>query len=293
MSFKPSFLICAALLSFSALVQPLHAKDLRPGGKLLLTNGIATIEGSSGGGLASWSLIAGNETRDGIGGSGHVTVAEFEDYRLDSEGFALGLFNRVELSYARQALNTKGIGAALGLGYGYQLNQDIYGAKLRIAGDVIYGDPLMPQIAVGVQHKRNLDGPVTAAIGAAQAEGTDYYVSATKLFLSHSILVGATARYTKANQGGLLGFGGDRNDDHSLQFEGSLAYQLSRQLVIGGEYRTKPDNLSIAREEDWYDIFAAFAINRNLTVAAAYANIGTVATSKKQHGGLLSLRASF
>ena len=63
--------------------------------------------------------------------------------------------------------------------------------------------------------------------------------------------------------------------------------------MIGGEYRTKPDNLSIAREEDWYDIFAAFAINRNLTVAAAYANIGTVATSKKQHGGLLSLRASF
>tara|TARA_R110000850_G_scaffold179992_2_gene305708 strand:- start:119 stop:1000 length:882 start_codon:yes stop_codon:yes gene_type:complete len=293
MIYKFCFSICAAPMMFSALAQPLHAKDLRQGGKLLLTNGIATIEGSSGGGLASWSLIAGNETRDGIGGSGHVTVAEFADYRLDSEGVSLGFFNRVELSYARQALNTKGIGAALGLGYGYQLNQDIYGAKLRIAGDLVYGDPLMPQIAVGVQHKRNLDGPVTAAVGAAHAEGTDYYVSATKLFLSHSILVGATARYTKANQGGLLGFGSANNDDHSLQFEGSLAYQLSRQLVVGGEYRTKPDNLAIAREDDWYDLFAAFAINRNLTVAAAYANIGSVATSKEQHGGLLSLRASF
>ncbi len=293
MKFHSCFAICAVPIMFLALVQPLHAKELRQGGKLLLTNGIASLEGSSGGGLASWSLIAGNETRDGIGGSAHVTVAEFEDYRLDSEGFALGFFNRVELSYARQALNTKGVGAALGLGYGYQLNQDIYGAKLRIAGDVVYGDPLMPQIAVGVQHKRNLDSPVTAAVGAVHAEGTDYYVSATKLFLSHSILVGATARYTKANQGGLLGFGGDKKDDYSLQFEGSLAYQLSRKLVIGGEYRTKPDNLSIAREEDWYDLFAAFAINRNLTVAAAYANIGSVATSKEQRGGLLSLRASF
>lgn len=293
MNYKFCFSICAAPMIFSALVQPLHAKDLRQGGKLLLTNGIATIEGSSGGGLASWSLIAGNETRDGIGGSAHVTVAEFEDYRLDSEGFALGFFNRVELSYARQALNTKEIGAALGLGYGYQLNQDIYGAKLRLAGDVVYGDPLVPQIAIGVQHKRNLDGPVTAAVGATHAEGTDYYISATKLFLSHSILVGATARYTKANQGGLLGFGGDKNNSHDLQFEGSLAYQLSRKLVVGGEYRTKPDNLSIAREDDWYDLFAAFAINRNLTVAAAYANIGSVATSSEQRGGLISLRASF
>ena len=290
---KSCLSICVAAMMFTAMAQPLHAKDLRQGGKLLLTNGIASLEGSSGGGLASWSLIAGNETRDGIGGSAHVTLAEFDDYRLDSEGVAIGLFNRVELSFARQALNTKGIGAALGLGYGYQLNQDIYGTKLRIAGDVVYGDPLMPQIAVGVQHKRNLDGPVTAAVGAVKAKGTDYYVSATKLFLSHSILVGATARYTKANQGGLLGFGGDRNDDYSLQFEGSLAYQLSRKLVIGGEYRTKPDNLAIAREEDWYDLFAAYAINHNLTVAAAYVNIGSVATSDEQRGGLVSLRASF
>ena len=285
------FLVTVAALAYSA--QPAAAEELRQGGKLLLTNGIATIEGSSGGGLASWSLIAGNATRDGVGGSAHVTLAEFDDFRLDSEGVASGLFNRVELSYARQALNTKGIGAALGLGYGYQLNQDIYGAKLRIAGDVVYGDPLLPQIAVGVQHKRNLDGAVTAAVGAVQSDGTDYYVTATKLFLSHSFLIGATARYTKANQGGLLGFGGDKNDDYNLQFEGSLAYQFSRKLVIGGEYRTKPNNLSIAREDDWYDIFAAYAINRNLTVAAAYVDLGSVATSKEQRGGLISLRATF
>ena len=169
MKLRSCLSICAVAMTFTALGQPLQAKELRQGGKLLLTNGIASIEGASGGGLASWSLIAGNETGDGIGGSAHITVAEFEDYRLDSEGFALGLFNRVELSYARQALNTKGIGAALGLGYGYQLNQDIYGAKLRVAGDVVYGDPLMPQIAVGVQHKRNLDRLVTAAVGAVES----------------------------------------------------------------------------------------------------------------------------
>ena len=37
-----------------------HAKDvdLLEGGKLVLTNGITTIEGSSGGGLATWATIA-------------------------------------------------------------------------------------------------------------------------------------------------------------------------------------------------------------------------------------------
>jgi len=270
-----------------------HGEALRNGGKLLLTNGVTTVEGSSGGGLATWSIIAGKETGNGIGASGHVTVAELPDYRLQNHGLAIGLFDRVELSYARQNLDTRDMGAALGLGQGYMINQDIFGAKLRIAGDLVYGDPLMPQIAIGVQHKRNLDGNVTGAVGAADSDGTDYYVSATKLFLSHSLLANATVRYTDANQGGLLGFGGDRNADKSLQFEGSLAYQLSRKLVIGGEYRTKPDNLSFAREDDWFDAFAAFAITRNLTVTAAYADLGSVATADNQRGALFSLQAAF
>ncbi|WP_243457249.1 DUF3034 family protein [Parasphingorhabdus cellanae] len=260
---------------------------------MLLTNGIATVEGSSGGGLASWSLIAGNATKDGIGASAHVTLAELPDYRLDTEGVAVGLFDSVELSYARQNLNTKAIGAALGLGYGYSLNQDIYGAKLRVAGHVVYGDPLMPQIAVGVQHKRNLDGQVVTAVGAAETNGTDFYASATKLFLAQSILANATVRYTKANQGGLLGFGGDQNNSRSLEFEGSVAYQLSRKFVVGGEYRSKPNNLGIAREDDWFDVFAAYAINRNLTIAGAYVDLGSIATADNQRGALLSLRASF
>ncbi|QTD57748.1 DUF3034 family protein [Parasphingorhabdus cellanae] len=275
------------------LATPSFAEDLRPGGKLLLTNGIATVEGSSGGGLASWSLIAGNATKDGIGASAHVTLAELPDYRLDTEGVAVGLFDSVELSYARQNLNTKAIGAALGLGYGYSLNQDIYGAKLRVAGHVVYGDPLMPQIAVGVQHKRNLDGQVVTAVGAAETNGTDFYASATKLFLAQSILANATVRYTKANQGGLLGFGGDQNNSRSLEFEGSVAYQLSRKFVVGGEYRSKPNNLGIAREDDWFDVFAAYAINRNLTIAGAYVDLGSIATADNQRGALLSLRASF
>lgn len=285
-------LACVLALSVTTGVAA-HAQDLRNGGKLLLTNGVSTIEGSGGGGLATWSTIAGNATEEGIGGSAHGTVIELPDYNWTSYGVALGFFDRVELSYARQNLDTIDIGAALGLGRGYTLNQDVFGAKLRLAGDAVYGSSLMPQIAVGVQHKRSSDDAVVAAVGGASPHGTDFYISATKLLLSHSVLANATVRFTKANQNGLLGFGSATDNDHKPQFEGSIAYQLSRRFVIGGEYRTKPDNLAIAREDDWLDLFAAYAVTRNVTVTAAYVDLGSIATADKQRGAFLSLQAAF
>lgn len=284
----------AGLLAFSVcILAPAQAQELRNGGKLLLTNGVSTIEGSGGGGLATWSTIAGNATKEGIGGSVHGTLIELPDYNWTSYGVALGVFDRVELSYARQNLDTINIGTALGLGRGYTLNQDVFGAKVRLAGDAVYGDSLIPQIAIGVQHKRSSDKAVVAAVGGASPHGTDFLISATKLFLSHSVLANATVRFTKANQNGLLGFGSAIDNDHKAQFEGSLAYQFSRRFVVGGEYRTKPDNLAIAREDDWFDLFAAYALNRNVTVTAAYVDLGSIATADKQRGAFLSLQAAF
>lgn len=285
-------IMCLLALTASA-VSAAEAQDLRNGGKLLLTNGVSTIEGSGGGGLATWSTIAGNATEEGIGGQLHGTVIELPDYNWTSYGIAVGFFDRVELSYARQNLDTIDIGTALGLGRGYTLNQDIFGAKIRLAGDAVYGDSLMPQIAIGVQHKRSSDDAVVAAVGGASPNGTDFYISATKLFLSHSVLANATVRFTKANQNGLLGFGSATDNDHKPQFEGSIAYQVSRRFVVGGEYRTKPDNLAIAREDDWIDLFAAYALTRNVTVTAAYVDLGSIATADNQRGAFLSLQAAF
>ncbi len=293
---QPLLRLSAALpLLLASIAAPAHAQDARviDGGKLLLTNGVATIEGTSGGGLATWATIAGRETDRGIGLSGHVTLIELPDYGWQSHGFAVGIANRLELSYARQNFDTRDVGTALGLGKGYTLNQDVFGAKVRLIGDTVYGDPLLPQISVGVEHKRNRDTPVALAVGAAHGKGTDVTLSATKLFLSHSVLVNATARLTKANQAGLLGFGTAGSDDHSLQFEGSVAYQLSRRAVVGAEYRTKPDNLAIAREDDWWDLSAAYALTNNLTVTAAYVDLGSIATFDKQRGGFLSAQLAF
>ena len=291
---QPLFRLLATFsLACAAVPAAAEETPLIDGGKLLLTNGVATIEGSSGGGLATWSTIAGRATDRGIGLSGHVTLIELPDYGWQSHGVAVGFANRIELSYARQNFDTRDVGTALGLGRGYTLNQDVFAAKVRLTGDVVYGDALLPQISVGVEHKRNRDAPVARAVGAAHGSGTDITLSATKLFLSHSVLVNATARLTKANQAGLLGFGTAADDNHRLQFEASVAYQLSRRAVIGAEYRTKPDNLAIAREDDWWDLFAAYALTDNLTVTAAYVDLGSIATFDNQRGGFLSAQIAF
>ena len=62
-------------IGLSALLgaSPAVAGEARIGGKLLLTGGVSTVEGSAGAGLATWSTIAGDETEDGIGGKVHAT----------------------------------------------------------------------------------------------------------------------------------------------------------------------------------------------------------------------------
>lgn len=265
---------------------------LLPGGKLLLTNGVTSIEGASGGGIATWATIGGLETDRGIGLTAHATLIELPDFGWQSHGVAVAIADRVELSYARQNFDTRDVGAALGLGQGYTFNQDVFGAKVRLTGDLVYGDPLMPQIAVGVQHKRSRDAAVVQAVGAKSSTGTDFFVSTSKLFLAQSVLASATLRYTSSNQGGVLGFGNAADDGRELQFEGSVAYQLSRQAVVGAEFRSKPDNLGFG-EDDWMDIFAAYAVHDHITVTAAYADLGSIATFEDQRGGFLSAQIAF
>ncbi|UVI40271.1 DUF3034 family protein [Qipengyuania spongiae] len=260
-------------------------------GKLLLTNGVTTIEGTSGGGIASWATLAGMEER-GLGISAHATLVLLPDFTWQSHGVAASFGNRIELSYARQNFDTNDAGAALGLGEGYTFSQDVFGAKFRLLGDLVYGEPLLPQISLGVQHKRSRNDAVVAALGAAEAEGTDVYVSATKLLLSRSILANGTLRLTKANQNGLLGFGSAAHPDYGLQFEGSLAYQFSRRFALGAEYRSKPDNLGLG-EDGWMDLFAAYAPTDFLTLTAAYADLGSIATFEEQRGAFLQAQIAF
>lgn len=285
-----------AVAAFMALLGSASARsdELRSAGKLLLTGGVTSVEGSGGGGLASWALITGYETREGVGANVHATLVTLPDFQFRAVGGAVGLFDRLELSYARQSFDTEDAGATLGLGQGFTFHQDVLGAKLRLVGDAVYDqDRWLPQLAVGVQYKNADKAAVIGLLGGQHDKGVDVYVSATKVFLAQSLVLNGTVRATKANQTGLLGFGGPGgHDDRTLQFEGSAGMLLTKRLLVGAEYRTKPNNLGL-KEDDWYDLFAAYALNKSLSVTAGYADLGTIATFKGQRGLYLSLQAGF
>ena len=289
--------LVAGCLSFTANIA---LADLPTSNKLLLTGGVSQIEGAAGGGLTPWAVIGGYGTNNEVGGNIHYTYAKTSDYKLDSYGFTLGLFDRVEFSVAQQEFdisNLRGkVEAALPGAIGRDtLNQIIVGAKVRVFGEaVLDADTWMPQVAVGVQYKENQDkefikGPV---VGAKSDHGTDVYIAATKLLLDKNLLLNGTVRFTKANQFGLLGFGGDKNDSYKPMLEVSAAYLLRKDLAIGAEYRMKPNNLRSPankllfgganvvdlKEDDAFDIFVAYAPTKNISLTAAYVYLGNIAT---------------
>ena len=279
-----------------ATVFPAHvlqAQDAGPGhgGKLLLTGGVSQVEGAGGGGLTPWALIGGYGSRDQIGASAYYTRVGLDDYSLDSYGAMLSLFDRVEFSVAKQRFDTRDIGAALGLGRGFTIGQDILGVKVKLVGDaVLEQDSWLPQIALGLHHKRNDEGALLGAIGARDDSGTDIYLSATKIYLAQSLLLNATLRSTEANQFGILGFGGDRHDGRSLEFEGSAAVLLHRTLALGAEYRTKPDNLNIADEDAAWDAFLAWAPSKHVSLTLAYVDLGNIVIADNQRGWYASVQ---
>jgi len=269
-------------------------------GKLLATGGVSEVEGAGGGGLTPWALITGYGTKDSYGANLHYTFLETQDYRLTSHGVAFGLLDRGEVSVAQQ--DFVGTDKAL---YGVRLRQDIVGVKLRVLGDAVYDqDSFLPQIAVGAQFKHDqgisgLEGlgvHNATDLGAQDNSGTDFYVAATKLFLDESILANLTLRYTKANEFGLLGFGGNLNNDYRIEPEISLAYLFTRKIAAGVEYRAKPHNLSIDDERDAYDAFIAWFPTQNLSVTLAYVDLGTIVkpfNPTSQHGIYLSAQVGF
>lgn len=291
---RTSRAVIAATLLAGCAASGAHAGEIETGGKLLLTHGVSALEGGAGGGLSTWAVIAGNETDRGIGGEVHATYVDVKNYKLRAFGGAVGLYDRVELSATRQEFDTGATGAKLGLGKGFTFKQTVLGAKVRVLGDAVYEqDSWVPQVSVGAQYKDNNQDAIVRAVGARKDSGVDWYVAATKLLLDKSLVLNGTVRMTKANQTGLLGFGGGKDGGYKPQFEGSAGYLLSKRLVVGAEYRTKPSNLAFAKEDDWMDLFAAYAVNKHLSVTAAYVDLGDIATFKNQRGVYLSLQAGF
>jgi len=279
--------------SSAAMAQSLTMPDK---GKLLATGGVIQLEGAGGGGLTPWATITGYGSEDSYGVNAHITQVNTHDYRLQTAGVAIGIADKLEMSLATQ----KFTGSLAPLDK-LELQQDIVGIKLKIAGDLVTDqDNWQPQVAIGAMYKRNhavkgleaLGVTSVKQLGAVDDSGIDFYISATKLLLDQSLLINGTLRLSKANQMGLLGFGGDQHNRYQLLPEASVAYLINRKLVAGVEYRGKPHNLGVDNEKAYYDAFLAWFPNKTVSLTLAYAHLGdiTIFNPKTQRGWYLSLQ---
>ena len=263
---------------------------------------VTEVEGSAGGGLVPWALLHPQ------GPLVSYTNVHVDNYTIESVAVAGTIANRVELSFAHQMLDAPTVGNALGLSHG--INQDVFGVKVKLLD--MGKDDAVPQVSIGVQLK-HATGKILDALKAANAvkdtSGTDWYAAATKIIVvgGKKVVLDGTLRATKANQMGLLGFGGGANGNNNYKFEPevSAGVFVLDNLVLGAEYRAKPNNISSAvfgiQEKAAWDLFAAYFVNKNMAITAAYASLGQVGpshaavpTMSDKHNGLyLQLQANF
>lgn len=280
MSVKWSYLNYLALTT--VLLLTLSCNAMAGTGKLIATAGLNQIEGTGGGGIVPWATLSGYDSQDEYSTNFFSTMVNVDDYRLDVKGASISLFDRIEISAARHDFTLKTLGG--------EISQNVFGIKTRIYGDVIYST--WPQISVGAQYKSLVDSDIANLLGAQKDAGTDLYIAATKVHLGaingYNLIWNVNARFTKANQLGLLGFGSKAKDNYNLMLEGSIGVLFNRHLAMGLEYRQKPDNLGIG-ETDWKDIFITYIPNKHFNITIAWAELGSIAGAANQNGLYVSI----
>jgi hypothetical protein len=295
------------------------------GSRLLTSGGITGIEGSAGGGLTPWAVIGGYGSQEQINGTAALQRLQLGDYQLTTAGVLIGFYDRFELSVQRQTLTVSSrvtsdavsalLPEAIKVAAPGDITQDVLGVKGKLFGDVIFSENIwMPQMSAGIQFKKNhdfatslslSDGSVflpgqgiPAILGARDDSGTDVYISASKLWLGgamgNNVLMNLTARATKANALGLLGFGTSSDNSYSLEFEGSVVLLPSAHIAMGIEWRRQGDRLGgPAQEQTAYDIFLAYFPDKSLSVAVGYVDLGSLPFEKSAKGLYVSLTGNW
>lgn len=217
------------------------------------------------------------------------------------------LFRRLELGYAVNRLGLDDFDGDVRDATGLDIaTDDIYlhhfNARLNLLNEHLCECPWIPSVTVGAHYKYNADiyeidrdlGGVLTGLGYNDNDGLDFTLTASKTVTcpvtERPVMLTAGARASKAAQYGLVGF----TDDYIVTFEGSILMLVTDRLAVGTEYRQKGDDMGkvedlLEREDDWWDVHAAYVINNNATVYAVAGNAGGVLnhTDENFFGGVL------
>jgi hypothetical protein len=295
------------------------------GSSLLLSGGVTSFEGTAGGGITPWALISGYSSKEEINGTANLQLLQIGDYQLTTAGVSVGIYDRVEVSLQRQSLDVSdGITSnvfslltdgAVPTAPGTDIEQDIIGVKVKLFGDALFAEkPYLPQVSLGLQYKKNRDFDtslpipsgdvplpgqgVPQIVGATEDSGLDIYISATNVWLGgafgKNLLVNLTARATKANTFGLLGFESANDDSYDIEFEGSLAIIPTPNTAIGIEWRTQSNRLGgLAEEETVTDFFIGYFPSKSWSALLSYVDIGNLPFETEANGFYLTVTANW
>ena len=149
-------------------------------GRILATGGLSQIEGSAGGGLVPWAVMAGYGEQGEYGGTVSLTRVDLADYSLGVVAANWSWNNRIEFSVSRGQLDLGTLGLALDAPDAV-LRMNTFGMKTRLGGDLIYGQ--LPQFAFGLQYKDLRDPTIPELVGAQRDSDLDAYLAVSRLFL--------------------------------------------------------------------------------------------------------------
>jgi hypothetical protein len=269
------------------------------GDRLLGTWGVSTVDGPGGGGLVPWATISGTGSADQMGLAIYGTRLQTQGlYDLRILGVAAGVRDRLELSMARWSFKLGDVVP------GKAIEMNSLAAKFRVVGDAVYDqDRPWPQLSIGVVRKSVDDEALARSLGAQHGHDVELYLTATKVWLGalggHNLLATAAIRDTRANQFGLLGFGGPQSDGRRWQPEGSVGVMVNDALVLGAEYRQKPNLLAnsgatqILKEDAAWDLFLAWFPSRLCSLTLAWVDLGNIVSKDRQAGLYASGQLSF
>ena len=217
-------------------------------------------------------------------GGWHVNLND-SDIDWTAIGIADTFFKRLEISYGYESVN---LGSKL-----FTLNQPLpglsqnihkgnIGTKALLLEENSFGTKIVPAVSVGAIYKTTTFE--TSKLGKnIDKNSFDGYLVATKLIpeLPRPLLLSAGVLSTSGQVNGILGF----NDKRDTVFFGNIDVLPLDNAAIGFEFK-QGAKFDTFKNANYWNVHAAWFVNKNLTLIAAYVDAGDKhSTSKVGLGG--------
>lgn len=190
-------------------------------------------------------------------GTWYVNLSDV-NVNWENIGVAETFFDRLEVSYGFQTVGQKDAKTH---------NKNNVGAKLLVLPENSFGAEWVPAVSVGTIYKHTDN-----VIAGAQRDGFDGYLVASKLItrLPRPVLVSGGTLLTSSYATGVFGY--DKKEKFTLF--GNVDLILTDWLALGFEYKQGPEFKGKFNNADYWDLHAAWLVNKNLKIIAAYVYAG-------------------